>query len=95
MVGVPADLEIQPQVLQQHSVIAVGVGSKAHWAVQDRCAGFLRWRARNLGGLRLDDHGTAGSSVNLAFRLLEAADLKSALAETPGVLALILSRLYG
>ena len=43
------------------------------------------------GEVRYDQHGVTGMAVNLAFRLLEAAPLKQALASSPGVLAVITS----
>lgn len=43
------------------------------------------------GEVNYDDHGVTAVSVNLAFRLLDAAPLKTALAGSPGVLALIVS----
>ena len=47
--------------------------------------------ALHAGELHYDDHGVAGASVNLTYRLLDAGTLKSALAGSPGVLALITS----
>ena len=47
--------------------------------------------ALHAGELHYDDHGVTGVSVNLTFRLLDATPLKSALAESPGVLALVTS----
>jgi len=47
--------------------------------------------ALHAGELHYDDHGVAGASINLTFRLLDAGPLKSALAESPGVLALVTS----
>jgi hypothetical protein len=47
--------------------------------------------ALHAGEIRLDEHGTAGTSINLTFRLLDSPELKSALARSPGVLALIVS----
>jgi len=47
--------------------------------------------ALHAGELHYDDHGVAGASINLAFRLLDAGTLKSALAGSPGVLALVTS----
>ena len=43
------------------------------------------------GEVTYDDHGVTAASINLAFRLLDARPLKAALAESPGVLALITS----
>jgi tetratricopeptide (TPR) repeat protein len=47
--------------------------------------------ALHAGEVQYDEHGVAGSSVNLAFRLLEATQLKVALAESDGALAVIVS----
>jgi tetratricopeptide (TPR) repeat protein len=58
------------------------------------CAGPQRMRLRmalHAGEVHHDAHGVAGASVNHAFRLAEAAELRSALAASPGVLAVIVS----
>jgi class 3 adenylate cyclase len=47
--------------------------------------------ALHAGEVRYDQHGVTGMAVNLAFRLLEAAPLKQALASSLGVLAVITS----
>ena len=47
--------------------------------------------ALHAGEMHLDSHGATGRSVNLAFRLLEASELKSALTRTSGVVAVIVS----
>ena len=47
--------------------------------------------ALHAGEVTYDQHGVTGASVNLAFRLLEAKDLKAALARSVGVLAVIVS----
>src|SRR5438477_2762757 len=47
--------------------------------------------ALHAGEIRYDRHGVTGAAINLAFRLLDAAPLKSALATSPGVLALVVS----
>jgi tetratricopeptide (TPR) repeat protein len=46
------------------------------------------------GEVNYDDHGVTAASVNLAFRLLDAGPLKAALANSPGVLALIISEWF-
>jgi hypothetical protein len=43
------------------------------------------------GEIHSDDHGVVGAAINLAFRLLEARPFKAALADSPGVLAIITS----
>ena len=47
--------------------------------------------AVHAGELHYDDHGVTGASINLTFRLLNADPLRSALAGSSGVLALITS----
>ncbi|HUL24452.1 MAG TPA: tetratricopeptide repeat protein [Streptosporangiaceae bacterium] len=47
--------------------------------------------ALHAGEVYYDEHGVTAESINLAFRLLDARPLKSALADSPGVLALIVS----
>lgn len=47
--------------------------------------------ALHAGEVLHDRHGVVGSSLNLAFRLLEADPLKAALRASPGVLAMIAS----
>jgi len=43
------------------------------------------------GEVQYDKHGVTGASVNLAFRLIDARELKAALVGSPGVLAVITS----
>lgn len=47
--------------------------------------------ALHAGEITYDQHGVTAVAVNLAFRLLDSAPLKTALAESPGVLAVISS----
>jgi tetratricopeptide (TPR) repeat protein len=47
--------------------------------------------ALHAGEVVYDDHGVTGAAINLAFRLVDAGQLKDALADSPGVLALIAS----
>jgi tetratricopeptide (TPR) repeat protein len=47
--------------------------------------------ALHAGEVYYDEHGVTAESINLAFRLLDARPLKDALAESPGVLAVIVS----
>jgi hypothetical protein len=66
-------------------------------ALQEHNAGHpteqqIRLRmAVHAGEVRYDDYGVTSTSINLAFRLLDAHQLKAALATSPGVLALIAS----
>jgi len=43
------------------------------------------------GEINYDEHGVTSTAINLAFRLLDSAPLKDALAESSGVLAMITS----
>lgn len=55
----------------------------------------IRLRAvLHAGEVRLDDYGAAGAAINLAFRLLESAALRSMLAASPDVLALMASEWF-
>jgi tetratricopeptide (TPR) repeat protein len=47
--------------------------------------------ALHAGEVIRDDHGAAGTALNLTFRLSDAPPLKTALAKSPGLLALITS----
>ena len=47
--------------------------------------------ALHAGEVHYDQHGVTAVAVNLAFRLLDARPLKTALADSPGVLAVIVS----
>jgi hypothetical protein len=47
--------------------------------------------ALHAGEVHYDEHGATAASINLAFRLLDAPELKAALAGSPGVLAVITS----
>ncbi len=47
--------------------------------------------ALHAGEINYDEHGVTSASINLAFRLLDSAELKAELAESGGVLALITS----
>lgn len=68
------------------------VGALREHNVVHSAAARIRLRmALHAGEMHLDDHGATGTSINLAFRILEAAELKAALARSPGVLALIVS----
>ncbi|HET9137907.1 ATP-binding protein [Actinophytocola sp.] len=47
--------------------------------------------AVHAGEVVYDEHGVTGSSINLAFRLLDAQPLREALTSSPGTLAMIVS----
>jgi hypothetical protein len=59
-----------------------------------REAGIRLRVAVHAGEIQHDDHGVAGASINLTFRLLEAQALRVALAGSPGVLAVIASNWF-
>jgi hypothetical protein len=50
--------------------------------------------ALHAGEVTYDKHGVTAASINLTFRLLDARPLKTALAESPGILALITSEWF-
>ncbi|QQQ74919.1 hypothetical protein IOD16_27895 [Saccharothrix sp. 6-C] len=63
-----------------------------HGEVAGRAGERVRARmAVHAGEVHPDRHGFTSASINLAFRLVDAPQLKSALARSPGVLALVLS----
>lgn len=47
--------------------------------------------ALHAGEVQYDDHGVTGSAINLAFRLLDGVELKIALSQSVGVLAISVS----
>jgi tetratricopeptide (TPR) repeat protein len=64
---------------------------RKHNMVHCREARIRLRMALHAGEVNYDSHGVTAASINLAFRLLDAPPLKSALAESPGVLAIIAS----
>lgn len=50
--------------------------------------------ALHAGEVARDEHGVTGNSINLAFRLLDAPELKIAFRQAPGVLAVITSEWF-
>ena len=59
-----------------------------------RCSAEERIRLRmalHAGEINYDKHGVTAASINLAFRLVNAEPLRAALADSPGVLAVIVS----
>lgn len=61
------------------------------------CAQQARIRLRavlHAGEVRFDDYGAASAAINLAFRLLESVALRSLLAGSPNVLALMTSEWF-
>lgn len=76
-------VELLPSAL----VAALRVHNDTH-LVQER----IRLRmVLHAGEVHYDEHGVTAASINLAFRLLNAGELKAALAGSPGLLAVITS----
>lgn len=68
-------------------VSALNAHNRAHPAQEQ-----IRLRmGLHAGEVAYDAHGVTGDAVNLAFRLVDAAPLRAALAASPGVLAVIVS----
>jgi hypothetical protein len=70
---------------------ALVITLRAHNAA---CPDVERIRLRmalHAGEVNYDDHGVTAASINLAFRLLDSDPVKEALADSPGVLAVITS----
>jgi tetratricopeptide (TPR) repeat protein len=65
-----------------------------HNQTQEAEARFRLRFAIHAGEVRNDDHGVAGTAINFAFRLLDAAELKAALSGSSGLLAVIASRWF-
>lgn len=86
---------VPPAVPKSHLVTGFPPELAAALTVHNRAHGpqaRIRLRAAlHAGEIRFDDHGVVGRSINLAFRLLEADAVKSALRGSRGVLALIAS----
>jgi class 3 adenylate cyclase len=88
-------LILVPAQIPKSDVAAVApslVGAvEEHNAIYNTAAQIRLRMAIHAGEVRHDDHGVAGTAVNLAFRLLEAAPLKQALDGATRPLALIVS----
>jgi hypothetical protein len=85
-----------PPEVPKASLVAGLPGMLAAAVIRHNTASSVPERMRLRVGLHAgevyrDAHGVAGAAVNHAFRLAEAAELRSALAASPGVLALIVS----
>jgi hypothetical protein len=65
-----------------------------HNRTRERLARIRLRLALHAGEVHYDEHGVAGEALNAAFRLLEADCLKTALAESSGVLAVIASQWF-
>nr|WP_052478425.1 AAA family ATPase [Kibdelosporangium sp. MJ126-NF4]CEL18238.1 possible protein kinase/ transcriptional regulator, LuxR family [Kibdelosporangium sp. MJ126-NF4]CTQ90531.1 possible protein kinase/ transcriptional regulator, LuxR family [Kibdelosporangium sp. MJ126-NF4] len=89
---------ISPEVPKQ--VVAARLPGQLSAALRRHnraCAEVVRIRLRvavHAGEVHFDEHGVVGTAINMTFRLLEAAALRSALAASPGVVALIASEWF-
>jgi tetratricopeptide (TPR) repeat protein len=86
---VPA--EVPKGLLAEYLPPALVTGLRGHNGAHPRPERMRLRMALHAGEVHYDEHGVTGASVNLAFRLLDAAALKAALAGSPGVLAVIVS----
>ena len=71
-----------------HALVAA---VRAHNATHCREQRIRLRMALHAGEVAYDEHGVTAAAVNLTFRLVDARPVKAALAESPGVLALITS----
>ena len=86
---VPA--EVPKGLLAESLPSALVTALRAHNAAHPGPERIRLRMALHAGEVHYDEHGVTAASVTLAFRLLEAAALKAALAGSPGVLAVIVS----
>jgi tetratricopeptide (TPR) repeat protein len=89
LVLVPA--EVPKGLLAEALPSVLAAGLRVHNGGRPGPEQFRLRMALHAGEVHYDGHGVTGASVNLAFRLVEAPPLKVALAESPGVLAVIAS----
>jgi hypothetical protein len=85
----PAQLPKAPFV--ESLPYALVAGLRQHNSAHPPEARMRLRMALHAGEVAFDEHGVTASSINLAFRLLDALPLKVALADSNGVLALIAS----
>jgi hypothetical protein len=83
--------EVPKGLLAESLPSALVAALRAHNAAHRGPERFRLRMALHAGEVRYDEHGVTAAAVNLAFRLLDAAALKAALAGSPGVLAVIAS----
>jgi hypothetical protein len=92
LVLVPAEIPKAPFVDTVPRVVAAALRhhNQCH-PVEERIRLRMALHAREV---HFDDHGLASAAVNHTFRLVDARPLKTALAASPGALALITSRWF-
>ena len=86
---VPA--EVPKGLLAESLPSALVTALRAHNGAHPGAERIRLRMALHAGEVHYDEHGVTAAAVNLAFRLLDAAALKAALAGSPGVLAVIAS----
>jgi tetratricopeptide (TPR) repeat protein len=86
---VPSEVPKNLLVARMPGLLAAAL--EEHNSLHDDRARIRLRLALHAGEILMDDHGVVGTSVNLAFRLLEAPPLKLALARSAGLLAVISS----
>ena len=86
---VPA--EVPKSLFVESLPSALVMALRAHNETHSREERIRLRMALHAGEVNYDEHGVTAASINLAFRLLEASELKAALAGSPGVLAVIAS----
>jgi class 3 adenylate cyclase len=89
LVLVPA--EVPKGLLVESLPSAMVAGLREHNSAHPGPEQIRLRMALHAGEVCYDEHGVTAASINLAFRLLEADSLRTALAESPGVLAVIAS----
>jgi hypothetical protein len=89
---VPADI---PKAAFVDSVpYALAVELREHNAIHSVGERIRLRMALHAGEVAYDEHGATAVSINLAFRLVDAEPLRVALANSPGILALITSEWF-
>ena len=89
LVLVPA--EVPKGLLAESLPSALVAALRAHNGTHPGLERIRLRMALHAGEVQYDEHGVTAASVNLAFRLVEAGALKTALTRSPGVLAVIVS----
>jgi class 3 adenylate cyclase len=89
LVLVPADLPKAPIVDALPGALATAL--QRHNSIHPDPEKIRLRMAVHAGEVTYDPHGVTARSINLTFRLLEASSLKTALAQSGGTLALIVS----
>jgi tetratricopeptide (TPR) repeat protein len=86
--------EIPKNLLVSRFPQELSVALRAHNDAHQEEARIRVRLAVHAGEIHRDGHGVASTAINIAFRLLEASELKQALRTSPGLVALIASRWF-